>query len=222
MLHRVKELTGDTIAARDGEIGRVDGVYFDDEGWRVRYLVVDTGGWLAGRKVLISPIAIDRSRSSESAIAVGLTREQVEHSPGIDADKPVSRQYEEAYARYYGYPQYWAPPEAFAVAGLAPDAKAVRELKEAERKAGESHLRASGEVIGYSIQAADGAVGHLEDLVVDDRNWAIADLVVDTRNWLPGKKVRIPPSAVEDIDWRSREVKLRMDRREIEQRAPAA
>jgi sporulation protein YlmC with PRC-barrel domain len=209
MLHRVKELTGDTIAATDGEIGRVDEVYFDDEGWRVRYLVVDTGGWLAGRKVLISPIAIDRSKSTERAIAVGLTREQVEHSPGIDADKPVSRQYEEAYARYYGYPQYWAPP------------KAVRELKQAERKAGESHLRASGEVIGYSIQAADGTVGHLEDLVVDDRNWAIADLVVDTRNWLPGKKVRIPPSTVEDIDWRSREVRLRMDRREIESRAPA-
>jgi sporulation protein YlmC with PRC-barrel domain len=191
MLHRVKELTGDTIAASDGEIGRVDEVYFDDEGWRVRYLVVDTGGWLAGRKVLISPIAIDRSRSTESAIAVGLTREQVEHSPGIDADKP-------------------------------PDAKAVRELKQAERKAGESHLRASGEVIGYSIQAADGAVGHLDDLVVDDRNWAIADLVVDTRNWLPGKKVLVSPSAVEEVDWRSREVKLRMDRREVEQRAPAA
>src|SRR3989337_795513 len=112
MLHRVKDLRGDKIAARDGEIGQVDQVYFDDQDWRVRYIVVDTGGWLSGRKVLISPVSIDRAKSSENAIAVGLSREQVKHSPSIDADKPVDRQYEEAYARYYGLSLYWAPPEA--------------------------------------------------------------------------------------------------------------
>ena len=104
MLHNVSDLRGDKIAARDGEIGKLDQVYFDDDDWHVRYLVVDTGGWLSGRKVLVSPASIDRSKSSDHALAVGLTREQVKHSPGIDADKPVSRQYEEAHARYYGYP----------------------------------------------------------------------------------------------------------------------
>jgi sporulation protein YlmC with PRC-barrel domain len=217
MLHKVKEeLTGDKIAASDGEIGRIDEVYFDDEAWRVRYLVVDTGGWLGGRKVLISPLSVDRAKSGEEAIAVGLSREQVEHSPGVDADKPVSRQYEEAYARYYGHPLYWAPPEAFPI-GTIPGPKEARALKEAERKAAQSHLRASSEVIGYSILAADGAIGHVDDILIDDRNWAIADLVVDTRNWLPGKKVRVPPSAVDAIDWKSREVKLRVRREEIEQ-----
>lgn len=217
MLHKVKEeLAGDKIAATDGEIGRIDEVYFDDQAWRVRYLVVDTGGWLGGRKVLISPLSIDRARSGEDAIAVGLSREQVEHSPGIDADKPVSRQYEEAYVRYYGHPLYWAPPEAFVVGGPLPGPEEARELKAAERQAAQSHLRASSEVIGYFIHAADGAVGHVEDLLIDDRNWAIADLVVDTRNWLPGKKVRVPPSAVDAIDWKSREVKVRLRREEIE------
>jgi hypothetical protein len=76
-------------------------------------------------------------------------------------------------------------------------------------------------VIGYSIHAADGAIGHVDDILVDDRNWAIADLVVDTRDWLLGKKVRVPPSAIEAINWESKEVRLRMRRADVEQ-APVA
>lgn len=215
MLHKVKELVGDAIAASDGEIGRVDQVYFDDENWRVRYLVVDTGGWLAGRKVLIPPVSIDPSKSSENAIAVRLTREQVEHSPDIDTDMPVSRQYEAALDRYYDYSLFSAPPEESALSAGERAAESGRTLQEAERKASASHLRASSEVIGYSIRATDGAVGHVDDLMVDDANWAIADLVVDPRDWLPGKKVLVAPSAVEGIDWQSKEVRLRMPRREI-------
>jgi sporulation protein YlmC with PRC-barrel domain len=222
MLHNVKDLHGDKIAASDGEIGKVDQVYFDDEDWRVRYFVVDTGGWLSGRKVLISPVSIDRSKSSDNAIAVALSRDQVEHSPSVDADKPVDRQYEEAYARYYGYSLYWAPPEMAAMTTVERSGKAERQLKKAERKASESHLRSSDEVIGYSIHAADGRIGHVEDIRVDDRNWAVSDLVVDTRDWLPGKKVLVPPSAVEDIDWSAREVRLRMRREEVNRACPAA
>jgi sporulation protein YlmC with PRC-barrel domain len=221
MLHNVKDLRGDIIAARDGEIGAVDDVYFDDEGWRVRYFVVDTGGWLSGRKVLISPVSIDRALSSEHALAVALSREQVEHSPGVDADRPVDRQYEEAYARYYGHPLYWAPPEAAVMPPLEPSGRRARELKDAERKAAQSHLRSSDELIGYSIQAADGKVGHLEDLRVDDRDWAVSDLVVDTRDWLPGRKVLVPPGAVEGIDWSTREVRLRLRRAEVERASPS-
>ncbi len=222
MLHNVSDLRGDKIAARDGEIGKLDQVYFDDDDWHVRYLVVDTGGWLSGRKVLVSPASVDRSKSSDHALAVGLTREQVEHSPGIDADKPVSRQYEEAHARYYGYPLYWASPEVPVMPPPEPAGKAARQLEEAERKAAQSHLRSSGEVIGYSIHAADGRIGHVEDLRIDDRNWAVSDLVVDTRDWLPGKKVLVPPSAVENIDWSTREVRLRMSRDDVDRscRAP--
>jgi sporulation protein YlmC with PRC-barrel domain len=222
MLHNVKELRGDKIAAKDGEIGRVDQVYFDDEDWRVRYFVIDTGGWLAGRKVLISPVSIDRNKSSEHAIAVALSREQVEHSPGIDADKPVDRQYEEAYARYYGYSLYWETAEAAALPTVERSARRAEKLKRAERKAAQSHLRSSDEVIGYAIHAADGKIGHVDDIRLDDRNWAVTDLVVDTRDWLPGKKVLIPPSAVEDIDWNTREVRLRLSRAGVEQACPAA
>lgn len=219
MLHRTKELVGDRIVATDGEIGQVDQLYFDDETWGMRYLVVNTGGWLRGRKVLISPAAIDRSRSSEAAISVTLSREQVEKSPEVDTEKPVSRRYEEVHARYYGYPYYWtAAPVPIAPPGPA-DARETEELNEAERKAGESHLRSSDEVIGYSIEASDGAIGHVEDLLVDDETWSVADLVVDTRTWLPGKEVLVPPSAVKGIDWKTRQVRLGVRRKEIERQS---
>src|SRR5919201_4611235 len=191
MLHRTKQLVGDRIEATDGEIGKVDQLYFDDEHWGMRYLVVNTGNWLRGRKVLISPASIDRSRSTEAAIRVNLSRKQVEQSPDVDTEKPVSRQYEEIYAKYYGFPLYWAPAEAAAAPAAARAAETDRKLQAAERKTTESHLRSSDEVIGYSIQAPDGVIGHVEDLLVDDETWSVAHLVVDTRDWLPGKEVRV-------------------------------
>jgi len=62
VLRRLKPLLGEAIAATDGEAGRVEEVYFDDDHWRLRYLVVNTGGGLTGRKVLVSPEAIDRAK----------------------------------------------------------------------------------------------------------------------------------------------------------------
>lgn len=220
VLHRTKELVGDRIVATDGEVGQVDDVYFDDQRWGMRYLVVNTGDWLQGRKVLISPASIDRSRSAEAAISVNLSRKQVAQSPDVDTEKPVSRQYEEAYASYYGYPYYWAAAPV-PIPPVLPSDEERRERSEAERKASESHLRSSEEVIGYAIEASDGTVGHVEDLLVDDGSWSVAELVVDTRNWLPGRNVLVSPSAVEGIDWKARQVRLRMRREEIE-RQPGA
>ena len=50
MLRNVKDLHGFTIRATDGEIGTVDQFYFDDETWAIRYLTVETGGWINSRK----------------------------------------------------------------------------------------------------------------------------------------------------------------------------
>ena len=58
MLRTAKELIGYTIRALDDDVGHVDDFYFDDRYWLIRYLVVDTGGWLSGRKVLLSPLTI--------------------------------------------------------------------------------------------------------------------------------------------------------------------
>jgi hypothetical protein len=215
MLHQVKNLQGDAVVAKDGPIGELKDLYFDDERWGVRYFVVDTGRWLPGRKVLLSPASVDTKASTEEEIKVALTREQVEHAPGIDADKPVSRQYEEAHARYYGYSEYWLAAGMAGVGAVPPPGgETNRQLKQAERKAEQSHLRSSAEVIGYGIEAADGAAGRIDDFIVDDRNWKVDALVVDTQ-WLPGGKVLVSANAVEHIDWQTKTVRVRMTREAI-------
>src|SRR3984957_15333038 len=107
MLRSIKQLYGNTLGASDGEIGQVKDFYFDDQNWAIRYLVVATGLWLSGRQGLISPHSIGRLDQAERVLRVDLTRKQIENSPSIESHKPVSRQYEEEYYRYYGLPCYW-------------------------------------------------------------------------------------------------------------------
>ena len=233
MTHALKELKGREVLARDGRIGSVDDVYFDDERWAVRYLVVDTGNWLPGRKVLISPASVPQQEHAAEEIRVALTREQVRTAPDTSEDPPVSRLMEEAHARHYRYPYYWAGPylwgaAAVPLAALTPEEQRARpseqrELEEMlEQRAHESHVRSGAQVVGYSLRAADGEIGHVEDFVVDEDSWAISGMVVDTRNWLPGKKVLVPPAAISAIDWESREVSVRLTRAQLEHAPEAA
>jgi hypothetical protein len=107
MLQSIKQLYGEKLGASDGEIGHVKDFYLDDRNWAVRYLVADTGTWLPGRRVLLSPHAIGTLYQDEKVLLVNLTRKQIADSPAIETHKPVSRQYEEQYHRYYGWPGYW-------------------------------------------------------------------------------------------------------------------
>ena len=110
MLTNVTFLKGLVIQATDGELGTVDQFYFDDETWAIRYLTVETGGWLGGRQVLISPFSILHTDWPAKRLDVALTKKQVENSPDINTHQPVSRQHEAEYNRYYGYPYYWGGP----------------------------------------------------------------------------------------------------------------
>ena len=110
LLNKVKTLKGYKLDSLDGEIGKVKEFYFDDKYWTIRYLVADTGNWLSGRQVLISPYALRAVNKEEQNIAIDLTKKQIEDSPSLDSDKPVSRQFEEYYYGYYGWPMYWYGP----------------------------------------------------------------------------------------------------------------
>jgi hypothetical protein len=225
-LNSIKKLEGYRILAGNAEVGTVAEAYFDDVQWVVRYLVVDTGGWLSGRTVLISPYAVKFIEQQSHAIAVNLTREQVEHSPGIDTQKPVSRQYEAEYYRYYGYPQYWPYATYWAwgaVPILAPPNPHVREDAEARRRgeadhAGDNaHLRSSKAVLGYHIQASDDLIGHVADFLFDEETWAIRYLVVGTHNWFPGKQVLLSPQWIRAVNWGERTVSVALTRQQVEQ-----
>src|ERR1039458_6511374 len=117
MLQNINELYGNRLAASDGDIGHVKDFYFDDKTWVIRYLVADTGSWLTGRLVLLSPHAFGCLDQDKKVLLVNLTRKQIENSPSIDSHKPVSRQYEVEYYRYYGWPAYWQGGEMWGMGG---------------------------------------------------------------------------------------------------------
>ncbi len=226
MLRSIKELQGYTLHAVDGDIGTVHEFYFDDARWVIRYLVVDTGGWLSGRRVLISPIAIGEADWQARSLSVTLSREQVEHSPDIDADKPISRQREVEYYQYYGWPYYWAGPGLWgagmypyvlAVPPVTPATAAQGEQEQPEQQEqGDPHLRSTKEVLGYRIAARDGEIGHVEDFVVDDEAWVIRWMVVDTGNWLPGRKVLVSSQWITEVRWETTRVHVDLARETIE------
>jgi len=221
MLRNVADLEGFAIRATDGELGTVEELLFDDKTWAIRYFVVETGGWLGGRQVLISPISVAHTDWQAQRVDVALTKQQVEHSPNIDTHQPVSRQHEAEYYGYYGYPSYWEGPylwgPAFLPAGLAMSATASREAL-AERIAKEltdSRLRSTAAVAGYNIEAADGEIGHLDGFVVDDEAWAIRYIEVATRNWWPGKKVLVSPAWIDRVSWVDSKVYIGLSREAI-------
>jgi sporulation protein YlmC with PRC-barrel domain len=220
MLRTTSSMKGTAIAATDGNIGSVQDLYFDDKSWTIRYLAVDTGTWLPGRKVLISPMAV-RTGVDEHAVPVALTKMQVENSPSIDADKPVNRQYEEEFSRYYGYPYYWSGPYRWGASRYPGDLTTPIETASGNAQAagGDPSLRSVRDVTGYYIQATDGDMGHVEDFLIDDREWAIRYIVVDTRNWWPGKQVVISPDWVRRVSWQESQVYLDLDREAVK-RAP--
>jgi PRC-barrel domain len=215
MLIKAKALKGFKLKGRDGEIGKVEEFYFDDTHWAIRYLVADTGNWLTGREVLISPYALGDVDTEKKDIAINLTRKQIEGSPSLETDRPVSRQFEEDYYGYYGWPMYWSGPNMW---GAYPYIERAREARKTHNEGGkpwDAHLRSTRSVNAYEIEAADGELGHVGDFVIDDLTWAIRYLIIDTRNWWPGKKVLISPKWIERISWKESKVFVDLQREAI-------
>jgi hypothetical protein len=217
MLSKAKTLKGYKMDSLDGEIGKVKEFYFDDRHWTIRYLVADTGNWLTGRQVLISPYALGAVVREEQHITIDLTKKEIEDSPSLNSDKPVSRQFEEAYYGYYGLPVYWGGPYMWgAYPYVVRDREKWKEFTQGE-KAWDPHLRSTYDVSGHHIQALDGELGHVQDFIIDDETWAIRYLIVDTHNWWPGKKVLVSPQWIERVSWGESKVFVNLSRETIKQ-----
>jgi hypothetical protein len=212
VLRSASHLKNYTLSATDGELGKVKDFLFDDQLWVIRYLVVDCGRWLPGRRVLLIPSVLGEADWSQNVLPVTLTKEQIEKSPGIGEDRPVSRQREEELHAHYGWSPYWAGAEAAYFAARA--AEIEQESEPPERK-GDPNLRSVAEVTGYHIAAVDGEIGHVEDFIVEDRTWWIRYVVVDTRNWLPGKKVLAAPQWMRRISWSDRTASVDLTREQL-------
>jgi hypothetical protein len=229
MIRSAKGMDKFEIVATDGRIGAIDDFYFDDERWAIRYLVVDTGRWLPGRQVLISPLSIGGTEWGDQQVLLSISRDQVKNSPDVDTHQPVSRRREQDFFDYYGYPYYWGHVGLWGAHPVPmmrmPAEVAARqaETAEAERKGapqGDEHLRSVSEVTGYVIRAADGDLGHVDDVLFDDLTWAVRYLVVDTSNWWFGKHVLVAPEWISDIAWPERSVAVSVTRQSLKNAPP--
>lgn len=228
MLCSLNNLKGFDLVATSGELGEIKQFFFDDERWTVRYLVVNTGDWMAEQHVLISPFAVTHIDYDNRKMHVALTKAQVQGSPDIDTHKPVTRQMEATYSDYYSYPYYWRSPLLWGASAspdlTAPMTPATLRMATSAAAAAmarvvppELHLQSTQEVSTYHIAATDGLIGYVNDFLVDEATWRIRYLVIDTRNWLLGSKVLLAPHSVSSINWARGQVEVKLSRAAIRQ-----
>lgn len=226
MLWDLSRLDGYSIEASDGQLGTVHDLLFDDKNWTLRWVVVDTGNWLSGRKVLLPLSTVGPPDPASRKLPVSLTMRQVEGSPEDTTDLPVSRQMEARIFDYYATNPYWGGgyatmSNAITTPTVAPLHDAGSEPRDyigtglPRNDVGDFRLRSARVVSGYHISATDGQIGHIEDFLVDDADWRIRFLKVDTKNWWPGERVLISPLSVLKIDWADRLVYLNVERQKV-------
>src|SRR5688572_26873620 len=208
MMRSIEQLYGNKLGASDGDIGVVKDFYFDDQNWAIRYLVANTGSWLPGRQVLLAPHSLGRLDQAEKILNVNLTRKQIEDSPSIELRKAVSREYEETYYRYFGWPYYWQGDALWGLSGVPisesppkplPSEPSTAGSQQAERAA--AHVRSAQAVKGYHLHTNDGVIGHVCDFMMDAGSWAIGQLVIKTGHRFSGKEVLIETKNVSRISY---------------------
>ncbi|MFP4066411.1 MAG: PRC-barrel domain-containing protein [Spirochaetaceae bacterium] len=227
MLRSMNQLKDYVILATDGEIGRTKYFLFDDEDWAVRYTVVQTGSWINRKTVLVSPIFLTGIRWEQHQITVNLTKEQVRHSPDLDAKQPISRKDEREYYRYYKTPAYWTgyglwgtgmhPEDVLALSGSG-HARPQNPISVSEQEDTQTHLRSTAAMEGFSVFANRGEVGKIADFIFDEKTWAIRYLVVSTGRILSqGRRVLLSPRWTKDVSWRRRQVFVDLENTKIDE-----
>ncbi len=219
MLRNITDLYANRLIAADGDIGHVQDFYFDDQTWVVRYLVVNTGTWLTGRLVLLSPHAFGGFDEVDGkAMLVNLTRKQIEASPSIETHQPVSRQYEVEYYKYYGWPTYWTGDAIWGQGGFPMAQPPARPEWTGTRHhhRDSKHLQSSKAVIGYHLQALDGIVGHVSGYLVNDKDWAIHHMLVKPGHWYSGREISIPTDQIQRISYEESLVIVNLTKAELQ------
>jgi hypothetical protein len=218
MLLNIKEIYGHKLAALDGDIGHVSDFYFDDETWVIRYLVADTGSWLPGRLVLVSPHAFAELDRQTNKLHLRLNKKRIENSPPLSSLEPLSRGYEDEYYQYYGWPTYWSGGALWGITGYPlvplPETATAETRPAYQRK--DQRLQHTRAVEGYQIETVDGTIGHVKSFLVDDTSWAICALVVETGHWFAGKEIQISPWKVDRISYAESKVYVSLSKEDIQ------
>ena len=215
MNRSVKHLHACTLVDRDGDLGPVAEMYFDDEKWTIRYIITDLEEVPERQRAAVSPVSVDEVDWKSRRIVVDLSHDQVAGSPEIDPRQQIGREKERQLSRYYGIPVYWDGVGLWGnhvypglLAGESPPG-------EEDHSDGENHVHRTQEAFGYRIQATDGEIGRVDDLVVEEKTWEILFLVIDTSSWLPGRKVIVDTHWIDRVDWQEGTVTVSLPRNAI-------
>lgn len=215
MLHNAKVLKGYKLNAIDGEIGEVKDFYFDDRYFAIRYLIAETGPWFKDHQVLISPYALGSIDHELLRIEVKLTKAQINGSPSPDSEKPVSKQFEQTYSDYYGWPYYWGGMSMWGGYPYILNDMKYWNKNDHESETWDPHLRSTQAVSGRRVSGVDGDLGHIVDFIIDDANWAIRYLIVSTGHWWSGHQVLLSPRWLDFKNWDESEVSVDLSKEQI-------
>lgn len=216
MKRKLSDLEGYSIAAKDGDKGTVKNFLFDENNWVIRYMEADLGNFFSGKQVLIPYAFLQAPDWEGEHFHVELSKEEIENSPLITAELPVSRKYEEELHTYYTADYYWmntsvAPMITYPINPLATPTKLVDE------KDIDTSIRSFNEIQGYTVKTTDGTIGHIADLIINDANWQIVYAVVDTSDWMPwSKKVLVAVDWMENISYVNHEIAVTISTDAIE------
>ncbi len=208
MLRTIKELSGYTVRTLDGDLGKVETFYFDDNAWMIRYLAVRIPHDAKDRRILISPVSITGIEPREKQVNTGLTYEMILSSPMINEDVVVSREEEIALHDYFQWPYYWDEgdvpntlPGDLTAVPLVEMALDVEDQITSEDNQNKPHLRETSAIEDYVIQARDGEVGSVDDLIIEDQTWKIQYFIVNTGSFLSNRKVLLAPQWIQRISY---------------------
>jgi sporulation protein YlmC with PRC-barrel domain len=215
MAIRFQQFKSAGIEAKDGSIGRISDVLFDETTWNVRYVVVDTARWLPGRKVLLAPASFSargEGLTHDGNLKVDLTKDQIKESPPLESDLPVSRRHESMLHSYFGWEPYWMQPYGMigfpypdAILAGGPAGALHNEewalLAARRNESFDDHLHSMSEIIGYRIKTRDEEkFGEVIDSIIETKDWLIIDLILASHRWLPGGKEFVcSPLFVEEV-----------------------
>ena len=217
MLHSIRELCRFRVSASDGKVGRAADFYFSDPGWSVRFVVVNTGRLFPGRRVLVPPDYLGVPDGPRRRLPIALTRQELESCAGPEAHETVSLRQQHLMEQRYGGALYrhGGEPVAEVHGAVSAQALAIAEA-EIESPSGEGVLRGGQEVIGYHVEARDGACGVIDDLLVDDQSWKTQYFVIDTKDWQSiNPRVLMAPTWVQDVSWAESKVYMSLTRAKI-------
>lgn len=219
MFTRANDVLGAHLAAADGPIGIVEDVVYEDSSWIIRYLTVETGTWLPSRKVLISPVAVKSVHIPGRVVTTILNIDQVRNAPSVNVHPTLDRQHELAVVEYFDWPRYW---EESISRDWLPSVSIFNGKKPPHVKVenGRRVLCSFRELYGYRLQAMDGRIGYVDDLIFRSEDWLIRYIVVDTRELLPSRRVLVAPQWVTKCDWDHKRLSVSLTRDEIRHGPP--